>query len=399
MTVMRFTGGRHPEGTVLDLYAANGVFVDPAEPATTVDLSGRTVLPALAEPHAHLDKALLASRFPNPAGDLIGAIEVMRAGWIAIDEEDIIDRALQTVRRLVASGTTLIRSHADTNIYGDTKSIRALTRVRDSVAAICDLEVVAMPYPLTGPEGYEGKAVLDEAIEIGCDVLGGVPHIEESPEASITHILHLAKETRLPVDLHMDEVLDATVDGLTGLAREVIRHGLEGRVTASHCVSHGLKPEPEQRRIAEALAEADISVVTLPRTNLYLQARGVSQAPPRATAGVAALQDAGVNVAGGADNVQDPFFSIGRCDPLETASLLVTVCHQTPEHALEMVTNAVRTLMHRKGVTLEPGSPADFVAVDAHSVREAIADQPAGRTVVHRGAVVAETRVETLIAD
>ncbi len=399
MTMVRFTDGRRPDGTSLDLYADNGVFVEPAEPTTTVDLSGRTVLPAFAEPHAHLDKALLASRFPNPVGDLIGAIEVMRAGWITIDEDDVIDRATRVVRRLVAAGTTLIRSHADTNIDAGTTAIRGLTSVREAVKGICDLEVVAMANPLTGPEGDDGKAVLDEAIEIGCDVLGAVPYIEDSPEATVTHILHLAKETGLPVDLHMDEVLDASVDGLTGLAREVIRHGLEGRVTASHCVSHGLKPESEQRRIAEALAEAGISVVTLPRTNLFLQARGVAQAPPRATAGIAALLDAGVNVAGGADNVQDPFFSIGRCDPLETAALLVAVCHQTPDRALEMITDSVRRLTHRRSITFETGSPADFVAIDASSAREAIADQPPGRTVVHRGKVVAETRVETIVAD
>jgi cytosine deaminase len=174
---------------------------------------------------------------------------------------------------------------------------------------------------------------------------------------------------------------------------------LEGTVNASHCVSHGLKSEVEQREIAAALAHADITVVTLPRTNLYLQARDRYQAPPRGTVGVQAMLDEGVTVGGGADNCQDPFYSIGKCDPLETSSLLVSVCHQTPERAFEMVTNDIRTITSRPQLDFRPGSLADFVAIDAASIRAAIADQPAGRTVVHRGRVVASTTVDTWVAD
>ena len=200
------------------------------------------------------------------------------------------------------------------------------------------------------------------------------------------------------VRLAADEVLDADFDTLRDLARAVIKHGLEGTVNASHCVSHGLKSEADQREIATALAHADVTVVTLPRSNLYLQARGRYEAPPRGTVGVEAMIEEGVTVGGGADNCQDPFYPIGTCDPLDTASLLVSVCHQTPERAFEMVTNDIRTITSRPQLDFRPGSPADFVAIDADSIRAAIADQPAGRTVVHRGRVVAKTTVDTWIA-
>ncbi|MDH3247942.1 MAG: cytosine deaminase, partial [Acidimicrobiia bacterium] len=114
--------------------------------------------------------------------------------------------------------------------------------------------------------------------------------------------------------------------------------------------------------------------------------------------GVEAMLDAGVTVGGGADNCQDPFYSIGKCDPLETAGLLVSVCHQTMDKAFEMVTNDIRTITSRPLLDFRPGSPADFVAIDATSIRAAIADQPAARTVVHRGTVVAKTTVDTWIA-
>ncbi|MGD2061886.1 MAG: amidohydrolase family protein, partial [Acidimicrobiia bacterium] len=359
----RFANGRFPDGSPADLVTDRGVFIaDPGEVAEEIDLDRRLVLPAFAEPHAHLDKALLAERFPNPTGDLLGAIEVMRIGWSTIDSDDIVDRATRTVRRLVAAGTTLIRSHADTNVFAGLEPVESLLAVRDAVEPLCDLEVVAMAYPLTGPEGREGRRILDQAIELGADVIGGAPHLEDDPKSAIDHLLNLAVETRLHVDLHVDEVLDPDYDTLRDLSRAVIRHGLEGTVNASHCVSHGLKPEEEQREIAAALSHAGITVVTLPRTNLYLQARSRQQAPPRGTVGVEAMVAEGVTVGGGADNCQDPFYIIGKCDPLETAGLLVSVCHQTPDRAFDMVTNDIRTITSRPLLDFRPGSPADFVA-------------------------------------
>ena len=395
----RFVNGRFPDGSPAELVVDGGVFIaEPDSPSEEVDLDGRLVLPGFGEPHAHLDKALLADRFPNPAGDLLGAIEVMRIGWNTIEPEDVVARATSTIRRMVASGTTLIRSHADTNVYAGLKAVRSLLETRDAVEPLCDLEIVAMAYPLTGPEGREGRRILDQALELGADVIGGAPHLEDDPVSAIDHLLNLAVETRLHVDLHVDEVLDADFDTLRDLARAVIKHGLEGTVNASHCVSHGLKSEADQREIATALAHADVTVVTLPRSNLYLQARGRYEAPPRGTVGVEAMIEEGVTVGGGADNCQDPFYPIGTCDPLDTASLLVSVCHQTPERAFEMVTNDIRTITSRPQLDFRPGSPADFVAIDADSIRAAIADQPAGRTVVHRGRVVAKTTVDTWIA-
>jgi cytosine deaminase len=399
LTATRFVNGRTTSGEAVELAAEDGVFVTVEPTATdTVDLGGRLVIPALGEPHAHLDKAMLAERFPNPNGDLIGAIEVMRAGWATIDEDDVFARAVTVVKRLVASGTTLIRTHSDSHPYAGLKSVRSLLAVRDAVEPICDLEVVALAYPLTGPEGADGRRILDQAIELGVDLIGGAPHLEADPAAATEHILRLAVETRLHVDLHVDETLDPEFDTLMSLSKEVIRHGLEGTVTASHCVSHGMKSVEEQSTIAAAVAEAGINVIALPRTNLYLMARDQHQAPPRGTLGVEAMHRAGVVVGAGADNCQDPFNAIGLCDPLDTASLMVSVCHRTPEQAFESVTEAVRRIANRPAITFEPGSPADFLAIKTDSIRTAIADQSSDRIVVHAGNVVARTTVDTWTA-
>jgi len=395
---------RSTDGRLLDVTVEGGVITrvepsGPTQPAGSTDLDGRLLLPAMGEPHAHLDKAFTADVFLNPAGDLAGAVEAIRAGWLVTSTEDIVERAERAVRRLVAAGTTLIRSHADVVPEGEQKSVEALLEVRRRTSHLCDLELVALAMPLTGDDGPATLRRIGRAVEEGVDVVGACPHLEEDPVRTIRLALALAAETGSPVDLHFDEVLDPEVQHLPELARQVEALGLGGRVTASHCVSHGLLPADRQREVGHMLADAGVAVVTNPRTNLYLQARGILQAPPRGLAGVRALLDAGTVVAAGADNVQDPFYIVGRSDPLETASLLVSVAHLSIEEAWTLVSAAVRRLARRPPVQIAVGSPADFVAVAAASLRQAIADQPADRIVFHRGVMVSRTTVDSWIAD
>lgn len=124
------------------------------------------------------------------------------------------------------------------------------------------------------------------------------------------------------------------------------------------------------------LVDAGTSVVTLPRTNLYLQSRGIEQGPPRGLPGVLALLDTGVALAAGAGNIQDPFYIIGRSDPLETASFLVATAHLTIPEAFALVTAEPRQVMGLETVGIEPGRPAELLAVAVSSVQKVIAEQP-----------------------
>jgi cytosine/creatinine deaminase len=389
-----------PDGSLGSLAIHGGRVIDSADSAgEVVPLDGRLLLPAMAEPHAHLDKAFTADRFPNPTGDLATAIEVTLAGWPSVDQADIETRAEMAARRLLVSGTTAIRTHADVDVANGLKSVRALTAVRDRLVELQDIQVVALASPLTGPRGAEGRSLLDTAVEAGVDVIGSCPHIEDDPIGTIEHTLTVAASSGLPVDLHFDEVLDPSVQHLLELARIVEEHGLGGRVTASHCVSHGLLDPASQRDIARVLAHSGISVIANPRTNLFLQARGREQAPPRGILGIAAMLEEGVTVAAGADNVQDPFYVIGRCDPLETASLLVAAAHRTIAEAWQLVSDGARAVMGLESPSYALGAPADFVALRAGSLREAIADQSSDRIVIRRGRVVARTTVTQWIED
>lgn len=403
METLVLRNARLPGGDQCDVVCSDGVVasIGPAsqrDDLEDIDLDGRLLIPALGEPHAHLDKAYTADLFPNPGGDLLGAVEAILAGWPHVRVEDIAIRAERAVRSLVAAGTTAIRSHLDVTVENQEKSVVALIQVKERVAHLCNLELVALTMPVTGVDGPIGRRMLTRAMEAGIDLVGACPHLEDDPAAAMDIALACGQEWGRPIDLHFDEVLDSTVQHLPELARQVTARGLEGRVTASHCVSHGLLPPDRQREIGRLLATAGVAVVSNPRTNLFLQARGVEAAQPRGLAGIRALLEAGVLVAAGADNVQDPFYVIGRCDPLETASLLVSAAHLSIQEAWSLVSESVRRLLDLTPVEVAVGSPADFVAIRADSVREAIADQPPDRMVFHEGRLIAKTSVTTWTA-
>jgi cytosine deaminase len=359
----------------------------PAADEDVVDLVGWLLLPAAVEPHAHIDKAFLAERLTNVRGDLLGAIETMMAARPSMDVADTVARAERAARLLAANGFGFVRTHADTTIDHGLTGIEGLLEVRRRVAGLIDIEIVALGgFPVTGSAGAEQRALLRDAMTTGADLVGGCPHLEDGSIRSATEILlGIADDVGVGVDLHTDETLDPTADGLGELAELVMSTGFERPVTASHCVSLGMKPVEHQRKIADAVAEAGISVVALPATNLYLQGRDHQQAMPRGLTAVRTLRDAGVVVAAGGDNLQDPYNPMGRADPFETAALMVMTAHLSPADAWSTVTDEARRAVGREAVGVVAGAPADLFAVRAGSLREAIAVGPPDRIVWRRG--------------
>ncbi len=386
------------DGRLVDVEISGGriaAVTDAAsKPADGDDLGGWLLLPAMAEPHAHLDKALTAETVPNPAGDLMGAIEAWTTATEAgrFTRDDIVGRASAALDLLLVHGATAVRSHVNVGADIGASAMEAMVEVRDAFAGLVDLQLVALTHcPMTGAEGAGNREALLAAIEAGADIVGGCPHLDPDGPGLIALALAVAADAGLPVDLHVDETLDPSVLTLRDLVEQVVRTGFEHPVTASHCVSLGMQPEHVQKEVAHAVAAAGISVVPLPQTNLFLQGRDDRTATPRGLTALRALTDAGVIVAAGADNVQDPFNLVGRSDPLETASLMVMAGHQLPDVAYEMVSNDVRRVMGLAPVDVVPGSPADLVAIDAPSVRGAIADAPLSRRVYRSGRLVASS--------
>jgi len=374
---------------------------DTNENAVNVDdLCGWLLLPAMAEPHAHLDKALTADEVPNPTGDLMGAINA----WFKAAEqgklsyERTVERAVKALELLLVHGVTAVRTHINVTADVGVGSVKAVQEAARAVEGLIDLQMVALTgFPMTGPGSAANLRALESALEAGVDLIGGVPNLQDDPTAHIRGVLKLAKSADADIDLHTDETLDVSVLTLRELARQVSSTGFNKMVAASHCVSLGMQTPQTQAAVAAEVADAGISVITLPQTNLFLQGRDSTVGTPRGLTAVQTLMDAGVEVAAGADNVQDPFNLVGRSDPLETAALMVMAGHRLPDDAYNMVSNVSRRVMGLPPVNFEPGDPADFVAIDAPSLRAAMADAPMSRRVYRRGQLVASADQQTQI--
>jgi cytosine deaminase len=374
-----------------DQVAAVGEDVYPAPGDSQIDLAGYVLLPGLAEPHVHLDKAFTAGRAVPATPDLAGAITAWCDLRANLTPTDFADRARRGAVGYLASGATAVRAHTDVSPVLGIIPVAALRAVRDELAGAVDIEIVASANcPVTGTAGRENLAALRDAIDAGADVVGGAPWLDPDPAAACDLLFGIAAAAGLPVDLHVDETTDPAADTLRVLI-DLTRRGFGQRVTASHVVSLASRPPAARQRIAEALAETGIGVVTLPQTNLWLQGRYDMPAPCRGLTAVAALRDAGVPVAAGADNIRDPFNPLGRTDPLETASLLAAAAHLRPAQALAAVTGDAWTVLGRPAPAIQVGAPARFVAVAAADADDAVAAPPPDRIVIRGSRLVART--------
>ena len=351
-----------------------------------INASGALLTSSLAEPHAHLDKAFLSERIANPTGDLMGAINAMESHRNQITVADTIERAERAVRLMVRNGVTAIRTHADVTEWNSLDSVEALLEVRSRTKDIVDLQICALlGWPLSGQDGKANLARGKAAIKLGVDFLGGCPHLDVDAVGANIALLELASELGCGLDLHTDEHTDVNRISLEDLAERVIATGFSNSVTASHCVSLGMQNSETQKRICEKVATANIGVVTLPHTNLFLQARDNHTAPPRGLTAISALRAAGVRVAAGADNLQDPFNPIGRGDPLESAALLILAAHQLPNEAFAAVSSTAKSVMCLSFSEIKIGGIADLMLTPVHSIREAIATAEPRSMVMRRG--------------
>lgn len=379
-----FTNAQLVDGTIVDVATDNGLIAwigptnnSPVVCNQNVNLTSYVLTSSFVEPHAHLDKAFLADRISNPDGDLMGAIRGLEAVRSTITHNDIVERATRAVNLMSQNGVTSIRTHADTTISGGLSSVLALLEVKEKCTHFMDIQVaMLLEWPVTGVAGKEHHALARDAISAGIDVVGGCPHLDPDPRGAVEFLLSLAVEAGLPLDLHADENMRSDSSDLEHLADIAIRDNLSHQMNASHCVALSTRSETDIDHIAAKVGAAGITVTALPQTNLFLQERGRSTTPARALTPIHRLLRAGVCVAAGADNLQDPFNLIGRGDPLEIASLLMISAHVPATEALQMITTRAHQAIHGVKCALTVAQPANFVAIPATNLRESIAMGP-----------------------
>ncbi|WP_367125818.1 amidohydrolase family protein [Streptomyces phytohabitans] len=366
--------------------------------ARVVDADGRLVVPPFVDAHMHLDSALtLDPADPNRSGTLREGIAVWGRGKARLTGRQIHRNAREVLRWMVAAGTLHVRCHVDVG-PGAPDALSALADLRDEARGVCDVQLVAFPQDGLLREPGQ-RAALRAAMSRGCDVVGGIPHYERTPQDAERHvreIFDVAQEFDADLDPHCDETDDPGSRLAEVVAREALARGWQGRVALGHCTAMAAYPPDVLSSAAGLLARADIAVVANPMVNAVLQGRGDPPPVRRGMAPVRQLLEAGVTVAYGQDSVLDAWLPLGTGDMLAVAQLGALLGHLTGYEqlagALDLVTLAgarVMRLGERHGIV--EGRPADFVLLDARDPVEALRLLPARLRVVRHGREVART--------
>jgi cytosine/creatinine deaminase len=361
-----------------------------------IDAEGRLLSPPLVDPHVHMDAVLTVGepRY-NESGTLIEGILTWAERKPSLTHQDVKDRAREAIRWEVAQGTGLIRSHVDV-CDPNLVALKALLELREEVRDIVDLRLIAFPQDgiLSFPNG---KELMREAMRLGCDIIGGIPHYEWTRDDGVEEvhfIFDLAKETGAPIDLHCDETDDEQSRFLEVVAARAIRDGMQGRVVAGHTTAMGSYGDNYAFKLIQILKRAGVTIIANPLDNIVLQGRFDTYPKRRGMTRVKELDAAGINVGCGHDSIMDPWYPLGRGSMLDALSMLVHVAQMTGRaelfRAYEMVTtNPARAAEVPWGV--KEGLPANFVVFDCADEAEAIRLRPAARWVVREGRIVAET--------
>jgi cytosine/creatinine deaminase len=368
----------------------------PADGRTELDAGGGLLSPPLVDPHVHLDAVLTVGEpRHNESGTLIEGIQTWAERKPFLTHDDVKARAREAILWEVAQGTGLIRSHVDV-CDPPLTALRALIELRDELRDLVELQLIA--FPQDGVLSYpNGKELMREAMRLGCDVIGGIPHYEWTREDGVEEVhflFDLARETGAPIDLHCDETDDEQSRFLEVVAARTMRDGMQGRVVAGHTTAMGSYNDAYAFKLLQILKRAGVTIVANPLDNIVLQGRFDTYPKRRGMTRVKELDAAGVNVACGHDSIMDPWYPLGRGSMLDALSMLVHVAQMTGRaelfRAWEMVTmNPARAAGVEAGIA--EGGPANFVVFDAADEAEAIRLRPAARWVVRRGRVVATT--------
>lgn len=365
-----------------------------------IDAGGMLVSPALVEPHIHLDKCLIADEIrPNISGTLQESIEIIWDRKRKYTVADIVRRAGEVIRMAALNGTTRMRTHVDVDTVGGLKPLKGLLETREKFRRLMDIQIVAFPQEgILRDMGTE--ELLYKSMELGADLVGGMPHHERPYSKAKPHIdtcFEIAKQFGADIDMHVDETDDPNSRSLEYLAEKTISEGYHGRVTAGHTCALAAYPDDYAREVIRKVKEAGINMVTNPATNLMIQGRGDKQPVRRGITRVKELLEAGVNVTYGQDNMNDAFYPFGRADRLEVANITAHAAHlSTPQEidtVFRMTTfNAACTMGVLDDYGIEVGKRADIVVIDATSPKDAIRLQPDRRWVIKEGKVIAESR-------
>ena len=388
------------EDGLKDVAVKDGIVADiqdhlDVEAKRVIDGAGRVLIPGLIESHIHLDKALIADRKPNKSGTLQEALRVTAELKPTFSKEDIYERATRALKTMIIpNGVTFMRTHAEFDTAQGFVGFDTIMEIKEEFKDFIDIQVVAFPqegiFQLPGVD-----KMLVEAMEKGADVVGAVPYNDRDANEHIDYVFEVAKQFDKDIDLHQDFADNADKLSIEYLANKTIAENYQGRVSVGHLTAIAALEPDEMDRIIKLIAEAGITVMALPATDLHLGARKDTYNVRRTLTPIRKLRDAGANVCIATNNIRNPFTPYGTGDIIQTAMLAIPTAHlggadDLPTVLPMITTNPAKALKLEK-YGIEKGNYANMVLLDTTSYRDAVIDLPLRLFVVKNGRITVET--------
>jgi len=364
-----------------------------------LDVEGNLVLPPFIEPHIHLDSALTAGEPKwNISGTLFEGIERWSERKPMLTIKDAKSRALKALKWQSANGIQHVRSHVDVT---DPKliALNALLELKEEVAPWMDLQLVA--FPQEGINSYpNGLELMEEAIKMGVDVVGGIPHFEFTREYgvdSMKSVFKLATKYDKLIDIHCDEIDDDQSRFLEVVATEAYEYGIGEKVTASHTTAMHSYNNAYTYKLFRLLKMSGINFIANPLVNTHLQGRFDTYPKRRGVTRVKELIDAGINVCFGHDDIFDPWYPLGTGNMLQVLHMGIHVCqlmgYDQIVDSIDLISsNSARTLHVQDRYGIEEGKPGNLIVLSAENEYDAIRRQVTVQYSIRNGKVISETK-------
>lgn len=370
----------------------------------TIDAQGNLLSAPFVEPHIHLDAVLTAGQ-PNwnQSGTLFEGIERWAERKPMLTAEDIEQRVLKTVQLLVENGVQYIRTHVDVTDPSLT-ALKTIAGLKEKLSKAVELQIVAFPQ-----EGIcsfpNGKQLMEQAVEHGADVIGGIPHFEYTREygvESMHWVVALAKKHGLLVDVHCDEIDDEASRFLEVLATAALEQDMGERVTASHTTAMHSYNNAYCSKLFRLLKKSKINFISCPTESIHLQGRFDTFPKRRGITRVKELREAGMNVCLAQDSIQDPWYPLGNGKLLRVLDAGLHICHMMGYRdlstALDLITNnGAKTLQVEEQYGIEVGKPANFIILQGSDDLSVIQQQGEVLYSVRKGEVLVQREPARLV--
>lgn len=375
------------------------------ETHNTVDVNGSLVMPPFIEPHIHLDTTLTAGEPEwNLSGTLFEGIQRWSERKESLTIEDVKTRSKKAIKWQIAQGIQHIRTHVDVT-DPELTALKAMIEVKEELAEYVNIQLVAFPQEgiLSYPNGQE---LLEEALKLGADVVGGIPHFEFTREygvASMKIAFDLAEKYDKLVDIHCDEIDDEQSRFVEVVANEAYQRGYGEKTTASHTTAMGSYNDAYTKKLFRLLKMSNISFVSNPLVNIHLQGRFDTYPKRRGLTRVKEIQAAGMNICFGHDDIFDPWYPLGTGNMLQVLHMGIHAAqlmgYEEIINSIDLITkNSAKTLHIEDQYGIEAGKPANFIVLNATDEYDVIRKQAVVTHSYRNGRLIAGTKpAETMI--